>query len=83
MLIGDEVSFTTVLECIKRLKIKEIEDIDIFDLYKGEHVPPGQKSFAIRLRYRSHDRTLTDEEVTRFHERVIKQLVFELKVSIR
>jgi len=83
MLIADEVPFMTIRECVKALRIKEIEEISIFDLYRGEHIPQGQKSIAIRLRYRSHDRTLTDEEVARLHERVINQLMDEIKVTIR
>ena len=83
ILVADEVSFITVHESIKNLKIKEIEEINIFDLYKGEHVPTGQKSIAIRVRYRSPDKTLTDDEVARYHERVIKHLINEIKVTIR
>jgi phenylalanyl-tRNA synthetase beta chain len=83
MLIADEVPFITIRECVKALGIKEIEDVSIFDLYQGENIPPGQKSIAIRLRYRSHDRTLTDEEVACLHERVINYLVNEIKVTIR
>ena len=83
MLVADEVSFITVHDCIINLKIKEIEEISIFDLYKGDHVPPGQKSIAIRVRYRSGDKTMTDDEVTRFHERVINHLINEIKVTIR
>jgi phenylalanyl-tRNA synthetase beta chain len=83
MLIADEVPFMTVRECVTALRIKEIEEVGIFDLYRGEHIPPGQKSIAIRLRYRSHDRTLTDDEVARLHERVINQLINEIKVIIR
>ena len=83
MLIADEVSFKMVLESVTSLKIKDIEDIDIFDLYKGEHIPSGQKSIAIRVRYRSHEKTLTDEEVARIHDRVVKHLINALKVTIR
>lgn len=83
MLITEETPFANVLDCVRGLKINEIEDVSIFDLYTGEHVPLGQKSIAIRIRYRSHERTLTDDEVTRFHERVISHLVKVLKVSIR
>jgi phenylalanyl-tRNA synthetase beta chain len=83
MLVADEMPAMTVLESIKGLGITELEEVGIFDLYKGEHVPPGQKSLAVRLRYRSHDRTLTDDEVARFHERVINYLLNEVKVSIR
>jgi phenylalanyl-tRNA synthetase beta chain len=83
VLIADEVPFIMVRECIQAVKVKEIEEVGIFDLYRGEHIPQGQKSIAIRLRYRSHDRTLTDEEVARLHERVINQLINEIKVTIR
>jgi phenylalanyl-tRNA synthetase beta chain len=37
---------------------------DVFDLYEGEQVGEGRKSLALRLEFRSPDRTLTDEEVT-------------------
>jgi len=83
MLIADEVSFKMVLESVTSLKIKEIEEVDIFDLYKGEHIPSGQKSIAIRVRYRSNEKTLTDDEVARLHERVVKHLINALKVTIR
>jgi phenylalanyl-tRNA synthetase beta chain len=36
---------------------------DVFDLYTGEQVGPGNKSLALRLTFRAPDRTLTDEEV--------------------
>jgi phenylalanyl-tRNA synthetase beta chain len=83
MLVADEVTFNMVLESVTSLKIKEIEDVDIFDLYKGEHIAAGQKSIAIRVRYRSHDKTLTDDEVARLHERIVKHLINALKVTIR
>jgi phenylalanyl-tRNA synthetase beta chain len=35
----------------------------VFDLYRGEQVGEGRKSLALRLTFRSADRTLTDEEV--------------------
>jgi len=83
MLINNEIPFMKVRECVSSLRIKEIEDVSIFDLYQGDNIPAGQKSIAIRLRYRLHDRTLTDEEVSLLHERVINHLINEIKVTIR
>jgi phenylalanyl-tRNA synthetase beta chain len=40
-----------------------LEQVRIFDLYRGEQVGPGNKSLALRLTFRARDRTLTDEEV--------------------
>jgi phenylalanyl-tRNA synthetase beta chain len=83
MLVDDEIPFASVLQCVNGIKIREIKEVGIFDLYKGEHVPPGQKSIAVRVRYQADDRTLTDEEVSRIHERIVKQMVNELKATIR
>jgi len=83
MLIAEEVTYSMVVDTVSNLKIREIEDVCIFDLYKGEHVPPGQKSIAIRVRYRSHEKTMTDDEVIRIHERIVRHLINEFKVTIR
>ncbi|MGG3923592.1 hypothetical protein ABEV41_17020, partial [Geobacillus thermodenitrificans] len=39
--------------------------------YKGDRLPTGKKSLAFSLRYYDPERTLTDEEVTAVHERVL------------
>ena len=72
-----------IANCIKGLKEKEIEGVEFFDLYKGEHIPHGRKSIAVRVRYRAPDRTLTDDEVSRLHARVVDAVIKKLNVSIR
>ena len=46
----------------------------LFDVYQGDPVPKGKKSLAYRIRYQSRDRTLTDDEVNQYHEKVISKL---------
>lgn len=48
-----------------------LEDIDIFDVYKGEQVASGKKSIAIKITLRSYDSTLTDEQVNIIMDRII------------
>jgi len=36
---------------------------EVFDVFRGQQVGEGRKSLALRLSFRSSDRTLTDEEV--------------------
>jgi phenylalanyl-tRNA synthetase beta chain len=83
MLVQDDTETGAVLECIRGNKIKEIENVELFDLYKGKGIPEGHKSIAVRVRYRSAERTLTDEEVNRLHERVVKNLLSKINVTIR
>jgi phenylalanyl-tRNA synthetase beta chain len=75
MLVKDEIEAATILETITNNKIKELEGVELFDLYTGENIPQGEKSIAVRVRYRSYEKTLTDEEIIRIHNKVIDNLV--------
>jgi phenylalanyl-tRNA synthetase beta chain len=83
MVVNDETEAGTVLETIKNTKLKEMEGIELFDQYKGANIPSGQKSLAFRIRYRSYEKTLTDDEVNIMHQRVIENLRNKLNVIIR
>ncbi|MBT1070367.1 phenylalanine--tRNA ligase subunit beta [Pelotalea chapellei] len=83
MLASDCLSAEKILETVKGIKAQEIEHAEIFDVYKGAGIPTGFKSIAIRIRYRSYDRTLTDDEINIIHSRITENLVSKLKVSIR
>ena len=83
LLIDDTLPAAVVLETIRSQKIKELEGVELFDLYTGQGIPEGKKSIAVRVRYRSPDRTLTDEEVTPLHGRIVDNLVKKLAITVR
>ena len=60
-----------------------LESVELFDEYRGENVPQGQRSLAFRLIYRASDRTLTDTEVEPVHNKVREALVEKFGVSLR
>ncbi|HLO84187.1 MAG TPA: phenylalanine--tRNA ligase subunit beta [Nostocaceae cyanobacterium] len=60
-----------------------LDSVELFDEYRGEHVPQGQRSLAFRLVYRVSDRTLTDTEVEPVHNKVREALVEKFGVSLR
>lgn len=78
-----ELPAAQLLACINGLRLKELENVDVFDLYQGEKIPAGHKSIALRLRYRSVERTLTDEEVSALHQKVVDTLAKKLGVALR
>ncbi|PZD74080.1 Phenylalanine--tRNA ligase beta subunit [Acaryochloris thomasi RCC1774] len=60
-----------------------LDSVELFDEYRGDSVPEGQRSLAFRLIYRAEDRTLTEEDVTPIHEQVRKALADQLNASLR
>jgi len=51
-----------------------VRDVDLFDLYEGDKVADGKKSFAFHIIFQSDDRTLTDKEVNKLQDKIIKAL---------
>ena len=60
-----------------------LASVELFDEYRGEHVPTGQRSLAFRLIYRAADRTLKEEEVNLVHQKVRDILEEKFQVSLR
>ncbi|MBM4437867.1 MAG: phenylalanine--tRNA ligase subunit beta [Actinobacteria bacterium] len=51
-----------------------VTEVRLFDEYRGAQVPPGKRSLAYALTYRTSDRTLTDAEVDAMHQRIVTAL---------
>lgn len=83
LLVDEEVNASRLFELFDKVKSRDAEDLLIFDIYRGKGIEPGQKSVAIRVRYRSPERTLTDEEVNKAHGKLVEMLCRELNAKIR
>jgi phenylalanyl-tRNA synthetase beta chain len=60
-----------------------LTDAVLFDVYTGESIPAGTKSLAFALVYQSPDKTLTDKEIEKAHQKVEGRLRHVLKAQIR
>ncbi|MDH4007305.1 MAG: phenylalanine--tRNA ligase subunit beta, partial [Desulfuromonadales bacterium] len=81
--VDTEISAQQVLTVLGRVKIKDLEKIELFDVYSGEGIPQGKKSLAIRASYRALDRTLTDELIQNLHGKLVKAMEKELSAELR
>jgi phenylalanyl-tRNA synthetase beta chain len=60
-----------------------IAAVELFDVYQGANLPPGQKSLAFHLTYSSPDRTLTAAEVDAVQNKLILHLQQKFEAQIR
>ena len=60
-----------------------VKQVTIFDAYSGEQVPSGKKSLAYSITFQSPTHTLTDEEVNRVQQQILKKLAGELGANLR
>ncbi|MDT8421207.1 MAG: phenylalanine--tRNA ligase subunit beta [Desulfuromonadales bacterium] len=83
LLIDETVPASAVMEIVAKTRVKYVEDTVLFDIYQGAGIPPGKKSLAIRVRYRSTEKTLTEEEVSKAHGKLVMALCQQLEAEIR
>ncbi|GAB4264232.1 phenylalanine--tRNA ligase subunit beta [Deferrisoma sp.] len=60
-----------------------VREVEIFDVYRGERIPEGLVSLALRVTYRADDHTLTDEEVRAEEARVLESLAARTGARLR
>ncbi len=78
-----EVSVADLERAMTKSAGKLLDSVTLFDEYRGENVPTGQRSLAFRLVYRAGDRTLTDQDIDPVHQKVRAALEKTYKVSLR
>ncbi len=60
-----------------------LEEVRLFDVYRGEQAGPGRKSLAYTLRFRAPDRTLTVEETTAARDAAVEEAARRLGAALR
>jgi len=81
LMVDERVSYHAVESVIRDFPM--VSEVTLFDLYRGEQLAGGKKSFAIRIMYLSPSRTLTDEEVDRMQEQMLGRLQREVGAALR
>ncbi|OGR29764.1 MAG: phenylalanine--tRNA ligase subunit beta [Desulfuromonadales bacterium GWC2_61_20] len=83
LLLDETVTAQQIFELFAKAGSKDAEDLVLFDLYRGPGVPEGKKSVALRVRYRSSEKTLTDEEINAAHGKLVQTLCKKLDATLR
>ena len=60
-----------------------VESYKLFDVYTGSQIADGYKSVAYSITYRSKDKTLTDEDVAKVHDKILSELESKLDAKLR
>ncbi len=74
LVCADEVPVGDLQAAMKKAVGNILEQITLFDVYKGEQIAAGMKSVSFSIRMRSHEGTLTDEQADAAMKRVLKTL---------
>lgn len=60
-----------------------IQEVAVFDLYRGGQIPQGKKSLAFSVRIGRKDRTMTEEEVNEIFNRAVNGVKINFQAEVR
>lgn len=70
--LPDSMSHDDLLGTLKNVNDKLIQNISVFDVYRGTGLPEGMKSMAVKVILQDMEATLTDEEIEPLIEKLVK-----------
>lgn len=77
------VTAESIEQCMREAGTELLQEIEVFDVYRGPNLPPGKKSIAYTLQIMSRERTLTDEEIDAEVERVVQRVCQRFGATLR
>ncbi|SHE83156.1 phenylalanine--tRNA ligase subunit beta [Clostridium fallax] len=83
LLVDDEVLVQEIEDSIRKAGGSLVENVKLFDVYKGKQIPEGKKSIAYAIVYRDENKTLTDKEVNKVHDKILRALEYKLGAQLR
>lgn len=83
LLLNDEVSFSEIETIATKSDKNLLKQVNLFDVYQGDKLPKGKKSYAVSFVFSDDERTLTDKMVDKSVQKIYKSLEEHLNVELR
>ena len=82
MVVDEETSCGSLIDEIKKA-CKQVGDVELFDIYRGDQIGKGKKSMAFTLSLSDPKKEVSAEEVERVVKKILGNLKFKLGIEIR
>ena len=83
LIVKEDVSASEIINCIKSSAETALQEVIIFDIYRGKGVEEGSKSIALSLIMQDDTQTLTDSEIEAIVGRLLTLLNNEKNAKLR
>ena len=83
LLVDDGVPFGKVMAAVESLDIPELDSVRAVDRFTGKSVPKGKYSLLLRVTFQSPDRTLQEEDIRGFTEKIVRALEEKTGATLR
>jgi phenylalanyl-tRNA synthetase beta chain len=83
LLIDEDVNFIDLYEFANQTQRKLLKQVDLFDVYVGDKLPAGKKSYALSFILQDTNKTLTDKQIDKIMKKLQQGFEREFKAELR
>ncbi len=83
LLLDKKITFSQIKEVAFKVERQLLRNVDLFDVYEGNGVPTGKKSYAVSFILRDNQRTLKDKQIDKTMQKLIAAFGRELGAELR
>jgi phenylalanyl-tRNA synthetase beta chain len=83
LIVKEDVAIAALIDCIKGGNEQSLQDVVVFDIYRGKGVEEGCKSVALSLTMQNNSQTLADSDIDAIFNRVLETLTNKLNAKLR
>jgi phenylalanyl-tRNA synthetase beta chain len=83
LLIDSTVTMADIEKVVRESERKILRSVSLFDVYEGDKLPAGKKSYAISMTLRDDEKTLQDKYIDQVMSRIIANLTSKLGAELR
>lgn len=83
LLLDKNVDFAEIERVAFATERKLLKKVELFDVYEGEHIESGKKSYAVNFVLQDETKTLTDKQIDKTMQNLIRNLQSQLGAQLR
>jgi phenylalanyl-tRNA synthetase beta chain len=83
LVVDEEIPAGDVEALLRKTAGNILREVRLFDVYRGDQLGEGKKSLAYSLVYQHPEKTLTDKEVLKIRNKIVKKLEKEVGAQLR
>ncbi len=83
LLLDDNVAFSELQDAAFQTEKKLLKEVSLFDVYTGENLPNGKKSYALSFTLQDDKKTLTDNQIDKIMGKLQKRFETDFNASLR
>ena len=83
LLVDEQVSFKQIYDIALQTERKFLTNVNLFDVYNGENLPEGKKSYAVSYTLQDENGTLTDKQIDKIMNKLLQRYESELGAELR